>query len=99
MRITVIRMASAPKLDLAVVVHEGRSETRHTVTLDTATFDRLAGASGATPEELVHAVFEFLLEREPKESILSRFDVTVVGRYFPEFEDEILPYLDRGGTP
>jgi len=39
------------------------------------------------------------LEREPKESILSRFDVTVVRRYFPEFEDEIRTYLDRGDTP
>jgi hypothetical protein len=93
MSITVSRIASVPRLELAVVVHEGRSETRHTVTLDTATFDRLACASGATPEELVHAVFEFLLEREPKESILSRFDLTLVQRYFPDFEDEIRTYL------
>jgi hypothetical protein len=27
--------------------------------------------------------------REPKESILSQFDVEVIGRYFPEFEREI----------
>jgi hypothetical protein len=96
MSITVSRIASAPRLELAVIVQEGQGETRHTVTLDTTTFERLAGMSGATPEELVHAVFEFLLEREPKESILSRFDVTVVSRYFSEFEDELGTYLDRG---
>jgi hypothetical protein len=35
------------------------------------------------------ATFAFLLEREPKESILSSFDVSVIGRYFPGFEREI----------
>ena len=93
MSITVSRIASAPQLQLAVIVHEGRSETHHTVTLDRATYERLAGTSGVTPEDFVHAVFEFLLEREPKESIMSRFDVTVVSRYFPEFESEISTYL------
>jgi hypothetical protein len=47
------------------------------------------GAGYASPEELLRACFAFLLEREPKESILRSFDVDVIGRYFPEFEDEI----------
>jgi hypothetical protein len=34
-----------------------------------------------------------LLDREPKESILGRFDVTVISRYFPEFERELPRYL------
>jgi len=93
MSIAVTRTASAPKLELEVDVREGRGSTHHTVTVDPATFQRLAGASGASPEDFVHAVFEFLLEREPKESIMSRFDVTVVSRYFPEFESEIGGYL------
>ena len=33
--------------------------------------------------------FEFLLAREPKESILPSFEIPVIGRYFPEFEREI----------
>ena len=37
----------------------------------------------------------FLLDREPKESILGRFDVTVISRYFPEFERELPHYLER----
>jgi len=32
--------------------------------------------------------FRFLLEREPKGSILGRFDATAISRYFPEFERE-----------
>jgi hypothetical protein len=47
------------------------------------------------PERCLEAAFRFLLDREPKESILSRFDVTVISRYFPEFERELPRYLSR----
>ena len=33
--------------------------------------------------------FAFLLEREPASSILGQFELTVIGRYFPEYEQEI----------
>jgi hypothetical protein len=36
-----------------------------------------------------------LLDREPKEAILSRFDVSVISRYFPEFERELPRYLSQ----
>jgi hypothetical protein len=58
------------------------------VTLAPHDLDRL-GARYASPEDLVRACFEFLLEREPKESILSSFDVSVIGRSFPGFEGAI----------
>lgn len=93
MSIDVTQTATQPTYEFAVVVREGCGETHHTVTLEPAAFTRLAGASGATPEAFIRGVFEFLLERESKESILSRFDVKVVSRYFPEFEDEIGTYL------
>ncbi|HEX9549821.1 MAG TPA: hypothetical protein VF971_01865 [Candidatus Limnocylindrales bacterium] len=41
------------------------------------------------PADLVRRSFEFLLEREPRESILRRFDLAVIGRYFPEYESII----------
>lgn len=47
---------------------------------------------GLDPEDetrLVRASFEFLLEREPASSILPRFDLDVIGRYFPEYVDTI----------
>jgi hypothetical protein len=40
-------------------------------------------------ERLVRETFEFLLEREHVRSILTRFDLTVVARYFPEYPAEI----------
>jgi hypothetical protein len=36
-----------------------------------------------------------LLDREPKESILGHFDVTVISRYFPVFDRELPRYLSR----
>ena len=71
-----------------VRVIEAGSESTHQVTLDPKDLARLAGAA-AEPQELIRKSFQFLLEREPKESILSRFDLSVISRYFPEYEREI----------
>ena len=71
-----------------VTLAEGGSETRHSVTFTRADFQRLA-TSGATPENLVRRSFEFLLKREPKESILRSFALPEIGRYFPEYGREI----------
>ncbi len=36
-------------------------------------------------EELLKFSFNFLLEREPNTSILSKFDIIVISKYFPEY--------------
>jgi hypothetical protein len=77
-----------------VVVSEGKDETRHHVTMSRETGERLA-AGKHTPERCLEAAFRFLLDREPKESILRRFDVTEISRYFPEFEREMPRYLSQ----
>lgn len=79
-----------------VVVREGNGETRHQVTMDRQTCERLAAGSH-TPEQVIEAAFRFLLDREPKEAILGRFDVTVISRYFPAFEQELPRYLSEAG--
>lgn len=38
---------------------------------------------------LVKTSFEFLLAREPNTSILRSFDLSVIARYFPEYENTI----------
>ena len=50
----------------------------------------------APPEHCVKAAFRFLLDREPKEAILSRFDVSVISRYFPDFETKLPRYIADG---
>lgn len=71
-----------------VTVRESGSQTRHRVTLQEADYQRLSGGR-TSPEALVTESFRFLLEREAKESILGSFDLTLIGRYFPEYEREI----------
>jgi len=71
-----------------VRVIEAGSETTHDVTVSPNDYTRLTNGK-IELEELVRRSFEFLLEREPKESILTRFDLSVIGRYFPEYEREI----------
>jgi hypothetical protein len=71
-----------------VTVSDGSSSTTHRVTMTRDDYERLTGGT-CPPDELVRRSFEFLLEREAKESILRRFDITVISRYFPEYEREI----------
>ena len=73
--------------EFEVRVMEGKSATSHRVMLKAPDHERLAGKIDAA--DLIRRSFEFLLEHEPKESILSRFDLTVISRYFPSYEREI----------
>jgi hypothetical protein len=71
----------------AVTIGTDADATRHEVTVDRTTLDDLA--PGATPEELVRTSFAFLLEREPRESIMRTFDLPIIGRFFADYADEI----------
>jgi hypothetical protein len=71
-----------------VQLTDDRGTGEHQVRVARADLDRLAPGA-ADPEDLVRRSFEFLLEREPRTAILSEFDLTVIGRYFPEYEQEI----------
>lgn len=62
--------------------------SHHNVTLDDDTYDRLT-ASAISPEDLIELSFKFLLEREPKESILPNFDLDMISKYFDDYESVI----------
>ena len=66
-------------------------EKEFNVGLDDEYWQDLTGGKIAK-EELIKKSFEFLLEREPKESILSRFNLRIINQYFPEFEEETRTY-------
>jgi len=40
-------------------------------------------------KELLNFSFNFLLEREPNTSILSKFDIIVISKYFPEYTNKV----------
>jgi len=68
------------------VNHAGR-RTSHTVTVQRQDIERYtSGEDVRSVEHLVERTFDFLLEREPPSSILPDFDLSVVRRYFPEYD-------------
>jgi len=71
-----------------VCVREADTSTTHVVSVRPDYFQKLT-RSGVTTEELIRRSFEFLLEHEPKEAILAEFDLAVIQRYFPDYEQEI----------
>lgn len=71
-----------------VRVIEGATESTHRVRVSEDTYRKLCGGT-IEPDELIRRSFEFLLAREPKESILPEFDWAAIGRYFPEYEREL----------
>jgi hypothetical protein len=80
--------------EFRVDVIEETTKSSHRVTLKAEDYTRLS-AGKIEAREFVRKSFEFLLEREPKESILTRFDLMEIGRYFPAFEREIKQRLSR----
>jgi hypothetical protein len=71
----------------SVVVGEDPGATRHQVLVDRETLEDIAPT--ATPELLVAESFAFLLEREPRESIMREFELPIIGRFFADYPDEI----------
>ncbi len=71
-----------------VRVREGPFATEHRVTVASADLARL-DPGAVDPGRLVGAAFAFLLAREPASSILRSFDLLLIGRYFPGWEDDV----------
>jgi len=70
-----------------VDVKQGERKTHHSVAVSPADLERWGGGDREEDvEHLVRRSFEFLLEREPPESILRSFDLSVIQRYFREYD-------------
>jgi len=82
-----IKVKKKNEEEFIVIVEEG-SKTKHNVILDNEYYLKLTGGR-IKKEELIEKSFEFLLKRESKESILSEFNLKLIKRYFPEYEEEI----------
>ena len=78
--------------DVFEVTISGSVATQHKVTVTDIAHHHLTRGR-ATKEELLDFSFKFLLEREPNTSILSKFEITVISQYFPEYETELLQIL------
>ena len=70
------------------VVVVAQSTTTHIVTVQ-ADYAQKLTTGKASSVELIEQAFKFLLARESNTSILPSFDLSVIARYFHEFEREI----------
>lgn len=87
-----ITISPAPGSGSYDVEVKGRNTTQHRVTISPG-YLREVGIESATENKILHEAFAFLLEREPNTSILTRFDLRDIERYFPEFRREIAQRL------
>ncbi|HEX74700.1 MAG TPA: hypothetical protein G4N93_06095 [Dehalococcoidia bacterium] len=74
--------------EFTVIVAGKGDKRQYIVSLDDDYYYLLTQGT-ISKEELIRKSFQFLLERESKESILSKFNLKVIKGYFPEFEEEI----------
>jgi len=73
------------RFTVTIGADDGSSST-HAVGVSDADWDRFGGGFEERAD-LVEASLVFLLEREPKESILRSFDLGDIARYFPEYAE------------
>jgi hypothetical protein len=75
-----------------VALEAAGERSRYTVRVSPADLRRWGrgnDANAAAVQELVRRSFQFLLEREPPGAILRRFDLSVIQRYFPEYDQAL----------
>jgi hypothetical protein len=90
--VAVILVESLGPRQFRVRVRDGGSETTHIVDIPGG-FESEHGLPPVALETLVERSFEFLLEREPANSILRRFSLDEISRYFPQYLGEIAQRL------
>ena len=83
-----IEINATGEREFEVHVRGDGGETTHHVTVPERIGDAIDPDEHGL-ERIVRESFEFLLEREPASSILGRFSLTDISRYFPEYPDEL----------
>ena len=90
-QIGVIPLFDDDPLRFEVTIRDATGVSRHHISLSRDDLARLGG--GVDGDILVVAAFRFLLDREPRETILSHFDIKTISVYFPDFETRLGGYL------
>ncbi|MGI6456836.1 MAG: hypothetical protein ACOX5R_14615 [bacterium] len=86
--VTIVKQSKqADGWKFTVAVGEQGDTTSHTVDLQESYYQQLTNGT-LPPDELVIRSFEFLLAREPKTSILRKFNLQVIEDYFPDYPEK-----------
>ena len=80
-----IQMLSNSEYEVTV---QSNTITTHLVTLSDQVYTNLTN-NKVTKEELLDFSFKFLLGRESNTSILSSLELTVISRYFSDYEKSV----------
>lgn len=81
-------LANKQDLEFEVEIQENESKTSHKVKVSKDFYQNLTKGKIST-EELVKISFQFLLAKEPKESILKTFNLNQIQNYFSNYPKEI----------
>jgi hypothetical protein len=85
------------RYEVEITENDGSSSmTTHQVTMDKDYYMDLTERGRIIPEEFIKKSFEFLLDRESKDSILRQFDIAQINDYFPEYEKEVKKAINLG---
>lgn len=76
------------RFEFRVSVIDNTDRTIHHVSLSQEDHE-IFGLRTESPERFVERCLEFLLERLPKDSIRSEFDIGTMAEYFPDFAQEM----------
>tara|TARA_Y100000814_G_C12067295_1_gene311750 strand:- start:36 stop:311 length:276 start_codon:yes stop_codon:yes gene_type:complete len=68
--------------------------TKHIVILTNEYHDSLTKKK-IYKKKLLEYSFQFLMKREPNTSILSFFELNIISKYFPEYENEIKNFCTK----
>src|SRR6056297_3272189 len=93
MEVFMIEVNKITENQYRVIVQENGGYTDHIVVLDPECCQDLTDGK-ISKSELIKKYFEFLLERESKESILSKFKLQDISNYFPDFKKKIKSYWE-----
>lgn len=97
--IEVEQLSDESPMRFLVTLRDDAGEARFEVTMRQADMAHYLGQD-CPPARCVEAAFAFLLDREPRQAILQRFDLSVIPTYFPEFAEKLPDYvaeLDNSG--
>jgi len=90
-KIKIKQVSGEPSWRFNVVVEDNSGQTQYSVSMSKDFYKSLD--TNVEAKNVIEASFRFLLEREPKGSILSKFDITAISYYFPEFKKQLIKQL------
>jgi hypothetical protein len=93
-RVEIKKIAENQIFIYQVTVKDDGSETQHKVSINRTDLIRITGGH-QNADDIIKKSFDYMLQKVKKEKIPKQLDFTAIGRYFPEFEEEITKIINQ----